>query len=57
MAEVEMRELKAVERIAHVRETIVGELRKAIVGQTQVIEQLLIALLAKGHCLLIGVPG
>ncbi|GBC99086.1 ATPase RavA [bacterium HR17] len=50
-------ELHAVERIAAVREAIVGELRKVIVGQTQVIEQLLIALLAKGHGLLIGVPG
>jgi len=57
MNEVELKELKAVERIAQVREAIVGELRKVIVGQAQVIEQLLIALLARGHCLLIGVPG
>lgn len=57
MTEIELSELKAVERIAQVRQAIVGELRKVIVGQTQVIEQLLISLLAKGHCLLIGVPG
>ncbi len=57
MTEVEIRELQAVERIAQVRQAILGELRKVIVGQSQVIEQLLIALLAKGHCLLIGVPG
>lgn len=57
MTDSELKELQAVERISQVREAIVGELRKAIVGQTQVIEQLLIALLAKGHCLLIGVPG
>jgi MoxR-like ATPase len=57
MTEAELRELQAVERVAQVREAIFGELRKVIVGQTQVIEQLLIALLAKGHCLLIGVPG
>lgn len=33
------------------------ELAKAVVGQQEVIEQLLIALLAGGHCLLVGVPG
>src|SRR5512143_393529 len=34
-----------------------AELAKVIVGQETIIEQLLIALLARGHCLLIGVPG
>ncbi|MGB6120636.1 MAG: AAA family ATPase, partial [Bacteroidota bacterium] len=34
-----------------------GEIAKIIVGQETVVEQLLIALLARGHCLLIGVPG
>ncbi|MDP4218860.1 MAG: MoxR family ATPase [Bacteroidota bacterium] len=34
-----------------------SEIAKVIVGQTEVIEELLIALLARGHCLLIGVPG
>jgi MoxR-like ATPase len=33
------------------------ELGKIIVGQETIIEQLLIALLARGHCLLVGVPG
>lgn len=33
------------------------ELAKVIVGQEQVVEQLLVALLARGHCLLEGVPG
>jgi len=33
------------------------EIAKIIVGQETVVEQLLIALLARGHCLLIGVPG
>jgi MoxR-like ATPase len=36
---------------------ITEELSHAIVGQTEVIEQLLIAILARGHCLLEGVPG
>jgi MoxR-like ATPase len=33
------------------------ELAKAVVGQDQVIEELLIGLFARGHCLLVGVPG
>ena len=34
-----------------------GEIRKGIIGQDEVIEQLLITLLARGHCLLTGIPG
>jgi MoxR-like ATPase len=33
------------------------EIAKVIVGQDSIVEQLLIALLARGHCLLVGVPG
>ena len=33
------------------------EIRKGIIGQDEVIEQLLITLLARGHCLLTGIPG
>src|SRR5215216_916677 len=33
------------------------ELGKVIVGQSQVMEELLIALFCRGHCLLVGVPG
>ena len=36
---------------------IKSEMAKVIVGQDGVIEQLLIAVLARGHCLLEGVPG
>jgi len=56
MAE-EKEDLKAVERLAQARDQIVKEMGKVIVGQDRVIEELLIALLAGGHCLLIGVPG
>jgi len=38
-------------------EHIVNELRKVIVGQDEVIEQILVAVLAEGHALLEGVPG
>jgi MoxR-like ATPase len=42
-------------KVAHDR--IVGEIRKVVIGQTDVIEDLLISILANGHCLLVGVPG
>ncbi|MDZ7345911.1 MAG: AAA family ATPase, partial [candidate division KSB1 bacterium] len=42
-------------RAAHDR--IVNEIGKVIIGQRAVIDELLISLLSRGHCLLIGVPG
>jgi MoxR-like ATPase len=33
------------------------ELKKVIIGQDEIVEELLVSLFAKGHCLLIGVPG
>ncbi len=47
----------AIEKLAAAREKILGQLSRVIVGQQQVIEQLLISLLSRGHCLLEGVPG
>ncbi len=44
-------------RLSESLQSIRVELAKIIVGQEEVIEQLLIALLAGGHCLLVGVPG
>jgi len=45
------------ERVAEGRERILRELRKVIVGQDEIIEQVLIALFTGGHCLITGVPG
>ena len=50
-------DLKAVETLKAARERIQGELRKVIVGQDEVVDQLLTALFANGHVLLVGVPG
>ena len=50
-------DVQAVARLNEAYKQITGELSKAIVGQQQVIEELLIALFARGHCLLVGVPG
>ncbi len=45
------------ERVAAGRDRILAELRKVIVGQDDVVEQVLIALFTGGHCLITGVPG
>jgi MoxR-like ATPase len=50
-------DLQAVEKLGEARDKIVTELRKTIVGMDEVIDQMLIAIFARGHCLLVGVPG
>src|SRR5579863_4225590 len=50
-------EKAAVEQLIAGRARIQTELSKVIVGQQEVIEQLLIALFAGGHCLITGAPG
>jgi MoxR-like ATPase len=50
-------DLSAIERLNHGYQRIRKEMGKAIVGQERVLEELLIAIFARGHCLLVGVPG
>jgi len=50
-------ERETLERLASGREQIEAELSKVIVGQEEVIGQILIALFAGGHCLITGAPG
>jgi MoxR-like ATPase len=50
-------DLEAVEFLKKARQTLIQEIEKVIVGQHEVIDQLLMALFSRGHCLLIGVPG
>ena len=50
-------EKAAVDQIHQAHERISTELGKVIIGQDDVIEQLLIGLLAGGHCLITGAPG
>jgi MoxR-like ATPase len=45
------------EQVTAGRERILAELRKVIIGQDEVVEQVLIALFTGGHCLITGVPG
>ncbi len=48
---------EAVRRIAQAREMLLSEVHKVIIGQSDMIEQMLICIFARGHCLTIGVPG
>src|SRR6185295_17660546 len=50
-------ESAAIRRLNDAREKIASQLSQVIVGQADVIEELLICLFARGHCLLEGVPG
>jgi MoxR-like ATPase len=52
-----MRDSIAIEKLGSAKERIVTQLGQVIVGQTDVIEELLISLFSRGHCLLEGVPG
>ncbi len=50
-------DLEAVQEIAKARDQILTEIHKRIIGQDEVIDHLLTALFARGHCLFVGVPG
>jgi MoxR-like ATPase len=50
-------ESSAVSKLSEARRKITEELSQVIVGQQQVVEELLICLFSRGHCLLEGVPG
>ena len=50
-------ELKVIEQLGHARDLLLKEIHKVIIGQDQVIEELLLAMFSRGHCLMVGVPG
>ena len=50
-------DLELVARLSKINSEIKLQLKKVIVGQEKVIEEVLISLFCKGHCLLVGVPG
>jgi len=54
---LEDNDVQAVQKLNDAFRRITAELGKVIIGQQQVIEELLIAMFARGHCLLVGVPG
>jgi len=50
-------ESQAVRELAGAYQQMTNQIGKVIVGQKDVVEQLLMALFSRGHCLLVGVPG
>jgi MoxR-like ATPase len=50
-------DVQAVSELNEAYRLITQQLARVIVGQRQVIEELLVAMFARGHCLLVGVPG
>jgi len=50
-------DLEAVQALRAAREALLAEVHKVIVGQEEVIDQMLAALFGRGHCMIEGVPG
>ena len=50
-------DLQAIARLGEARKKLKAEIGKVIVGQEHVVDDLLTAIFARGHCLMIGVPG
>ena len=50
-------DLMAFEKLTQIKESFFKEIGKVIIGQQNILEHLLIALLSQGHTLLVGVPG
>ena len=50
-------DVELVEKLNHSITEIKKEISKVIIGQNEIVDNLLVSLFAKGHCLLVGVPG
>ncbi len=50
-------DLRAIEDVAAARLALREQLGRRVIGQVEIIDQLLVALLCRGHCLFVGVPG
>ncbi len=57
LSEVLANDVQLVEKLSDTVINIKKEIGKVIIGQDKIIDQLLISLLSRGHCLLVGVPG
>ena len=51
------KDLELVHELKKAQQDIVHEIDKVIIGQKQIINELLISLFSQGHCLIVGVPG
>lgn len=52
-----MSDTAAIDQLVHHYKELKGEIHKVIVGQDDVVDQVLISIFSRGHCLLVGVPG
>jgi len=50
-------ELKVIEQLGQAKNLLLQEIHKVIIGQDQVIQELLLAMFSRGHVLMVGVPG
>src|SRR2546421_10881602 len=50
-------DIAALERLRSAFESMRQEIGRVIIGQDRVVEELLIAIFSRGHCVLVGVPG
>ena len=50
-------DIELLEKLSELKSTFFKEIRKSIIGQHNVLDHILIALLCKGHTLIVGVPG
>lgn len=57
MSVVASTELQLAERLSDDFKSLKIEMSKVIIGQDEIIEQLVMTVLARGHCLMVGVPG
>ena len=51
------KDLAVLEKLAKARQYFFSEMGKVVIGQQKILDHILIALLARGHSLLVGVPG
>ncbi len=56
-SQIQDQEVALLENFSNIYQSILKEIHKVIIGQDEIIEQLLISLFSGGHCLIIGVPG
>ncbi len=55
--ETSAQDLELAKELLEAKEKVTREIHKVIIGQEKVIEDLLVALFSRGHCLFVGVPG
>ena len=53
----EEREAQAIQGLANAYSRMREEIGKVIIGQREIVDELLVAMFSRGHCLLVGVPG